>query len=79
MPGTSNSNRPKKYQKITYLQKISTINRNLRGGDICKAARKVGIHAATVSNVVRGKRINDRILNTVYDMTRDRKPTSASV
>ena len=66
------SNRPSTYQKLTYIQKVSRINRKLRTGDITKVASRTNYSTTHVSDVLSGKQFNDRIVNEAYDMTRGR-------
>lgn len=66
------SNRPESYTKLTYIQKVSRINRKLRTGDISKIAEETGYSATHVSDVVSGKYFNDTIVNRIYDLTRNR-------
>ena len=66
------SNRPSTYQKLTYIQKVSRINRKLRTGDITKVASRTNYSTTPVSDVLSGKQFNDRIVNEAYDMTRGR-------
>ena len=66
------SNRPSTYTKLTYIQKVSRINRKLRTGDISKVATEMGYSNTHVSDVVSGKYFNDSIVNKAYDMTRSR-------
>jgi hypothetical protein len=72
MSNMSNSNRPETYNKLTYLQKVSRINRKLRVGDITNVSNATGYSTTHVSDVVAGKYINDRIVNEAYDVTRGR-------
>lgn len=67
-----NSNRPSSYKKLSYIQKVSRINRKLRTGDITKVADTTGFSTTHVSDVLSGKYFNDRIVNEAYDMTRGR-------
>ena len=67
-----NSNRPTSYAKLTYIQKVSRINRKLRLGDVTKVAETTGFSTTHVSDVLSGKYFNDRIVNEAYDMTRGR-------
>jgi hypothetical protein len=66
------SNRPATYTKLTYIQKVSRINRKLRLGDVTKIAEATDYSTTHVSDVLSGKCINDRIVNKSYDMTRGR-------
>lgn len=66
------SNRPSSYQRLTYTQKVSRVNRNLRVGDISRIAESTGYSIAHVSDVVSGKYENKRIVNALYDLTRKR-------
>ena len=65
-------NRPTTYNKLTYLQKVSRINRKLRTGDITTVANTTGYSTTHVSDVLQGNYFNDKILNEAFDMTRGR-------
>jgi hypothetical protein len=67
-----NSNRPQSYKKLTYLQKVSIVNRKLRIGDISRIAEATEYSSTHVSDVLSGKRFNNRILNEAYDTVRGR-------
>ena len=67
-----NSNRPSSYNKLSYTQKVSRINRKLRTGDITRVADTTGFSTTHVSDVISGKYFNERIVNEAYDMTRGR-------
>ena len=67
-----NSNRPTSYTKLSYLQKVSRVNRRLRMGDVTKVANTTGYSTTHVSDVLSGKYENQRIVNEAYDMTRGR-------
>jgi hypothetical protein len=67
-----NSNRPTSYNKLSYIQKVSRINRKLRTGDISKVAQTTGFSPNYTSEVLSGKYFNDRIVNEAYDVTRGR-------
>ena len=67
-----NSNRPSSYNKLSYTQKVSRVNRKLRTGDITKVADTTGFSTTHVSDVISGKYRNERIVNEAYDMTRGR-------
>jgi hypothetical protein len=66
------NNRPTTYQKLTYIQKVSRINRKLRTGDVTSVANNTGYSTTHVSDVLRGNYFNDRIVNEAYDLTRGR-------
>jgi len=66
------SNRPTNYNKLTYIQKVSRINRKLRMGDVTNVAQATGYSTTHVSDVLSGKKFNDQILNSLYDKTRGR-------
>jgi hypothetical protein len=66
------NNRPTTYQKLTYIQKVSRINRKLRTGDVTTVANNTGYSTTHVSDVLRGNYFNDRIVNEAYDLTRGR-------
>ena len=67
-----NSNRPSSYKKLTYLQKVSIVNRKLRVGDIAKIATETNYSSTHVSDVLSGRRFNNQILNEAYDTVRGR-------
>jgi hypothetical protein len=67
-----NSNRPSSYNKLSYTQKVSRINRKLRNGDITNVASTTGFSTTHVSDVIAGKYFNERIVNEAYDVTRGR-------
>ena len=67
-----NSNRPSSYKKLTYLQKVSIVNRKLRIGDIAKIAEQTEYSSTHVSDVLSGRRFNNQILNEAYDTVRGR-------
>jgi hypothetical protein len=67
-----NSNRPSSYNKLSYIQKVSRINRKLRNGDITNVASTTGFSTTHVSDVIAGKYFNERIVNEAYDVTRGR-------
>lgn len=69
-----NSNRPTSYKKLTYLQKVSIVNRKLRIGDIAKIAEQTKYSPTHVSDVLSGRRFNNQILNEAYDSVRGRVP-----
>ena len=66
------SNRPSSYSKLTYIQKVSRINRKIRTGDITSIAESTEYSTTHVSDVLSGKYFNDRIVNKAYDVTRGR-------
>ena len=68
----NNSSTRGSYNKLSYIQKVSIINRRLRLGDIANVSVATGYSAAHVSDVVAGKYFNDRIINEAYDVTRGR-------
>lgn len=68
----ASSNRPSSYNKLSYLQKVSRVNRKLRLGDVSRIAEATGFSTTHVSDVLSGKYFNDRIVNVSYDMTRGR-------
>ena len=67
-----NSNRPSSYRKLTYLQKLSIVNRKLRIGDVARIAENTEYSPSHVSNVISGYDQNLRIVNNAYNMVRDR-------
>ena len=67
-----NNNRPETYNKLSYIQKVSRINRKLRIGDVTNVATTTGYSTTHVSDVLSGKYFNDRIVNEAYDVTRGR-------
>jgi hypothetical protein len=73
------SNRPTSYKKLTYIQKVSQINRKLRTGDITTIADSTGYSNTHVSDVLSGKQFNNRIVNEAYDYTRGRIANAAKI
>jgi hypothetical protein len=69
---STNSNRPSSYAKLSYIQKVSRINRKLRNGDITNVAETTGFSTTHVSDVIAGKYFNEKIVNEAYDVTRGR-------
>ena len=69
---STNSNRPSSYTKLSYIQKVSRINRKLRNGDITNVAETTGFSTTHVSDVIAGKYFNEKIVNEAYDTTRGR-------
>ena len=69
---STNSNRPSSYTKLSYIQKVSRINRKLRNGDITNVAETTGFSTTHVSDVIAGKYFNEKIVNEAYDLTRGR-------
>ena len=69
---STSSNRPSSYTKLSYIQKVSRINRKLRNGDITNVAETTGFSTTHVSDVIAGKYFNDKIVNEAYDVTRGR-------
>lgn len=68
----TNSNRPSSYKKLTYMQKISMINRKLRVGDVTRVSEETGYSTPHVYEVVSGTYTNEYIVNRLYDLTRGR-------
>lgn len=68
----NNTNRPSSYTKLSYIQKVSRINRKLRTGDVTKVAETTGFSPNYTSEVLSGKGFNTRIVNEAYDVTRGR-------
>jgi hypothetical protein len=69
----NSTNRPSSYTKLSYIQKVSRVNRKLRLGDVTRVAETTGFSVTHVADVLTGKYFNDRIVNEAYDMTRGRK------
>ena len=76
---TPASNRPTSYNKLSYIQKVSRINRKLRTGDISNVATATDYSSTHVSDVLSGKYMNERIVNKAYDMTRGRISNQAKI
>ncbi len=66
-------NRPSSYKKMSYMQKIASINAKRRMGDVKVIAERTGFGMSTVSEVLSGMYMNKRIVNKAYDMSRGRK------
>ena len=75
----TNSNRPSSYNKLSYIQKVSRINRKIRLGDVTKVAETTGFSTTHVSDVLSVKYFNDKIVNEAYDMTRGRISNSVKL
>ncbi len=75
----TNSNRPSSYTKLSYIQKVSRINRKLRIGDVTKVAETTGFSTTHVSDVLSVNYFNDSIVNEAYDMTRGRISNSVKL
>jgi hypothetical protein len=73
------NNRPTTYQKLTYIQKVSRINRKLRTGDITTVATATGYSTTHVSDCASGKYFNDKIINSLYDLTRGRMANTKKI
>lgn len=66
-------NRPSSYKKMSYMQKIASINAKRRMGDVKVISERTGFGMSTVSEVLSGMYMNKRIVNKAYDMSRGRK------
>lgn len=66
-------NRPSSYKKMSYMQKIASINAKRRMGDVKVISERTGFGMSTVSEVLSGMYMNTRIVNKAYDMSRGRK------
>lgn len=66
-------NRPASYKRMTYMQKIASINAKRRVGDVTMVAQRSGFSSSTVSEVLSGMYINKKIINNAYNMSRGRK------
>ena len=66
-------NRPASYKRMSYMQKIASINARRRVGDVATVAQRTGFGSSTVSEVLSGMYMNRRIVNKAYDMSRGRK------
>lgn len=73
------SNRPSSYKKLSYMQKIAIINSRRRIGDVTVVASRTGFGNSTVSEVLSGMYMNERIVNQAYDMTRKRKANQSII
>jgi len=67
------TNRPSSYKRMSYMQKIASINSRRRVGDVKTIAERTGFGTSTVSEVLSGMYMNTRIINKAYDMSRGRK------
>ena len=73
MPGTRNLNRPSSYTKKTYLEKVALINGTLIEGDVLRYAQLFGMSKPMVKAVIGGEKIDDRAVNQMYNLARNRK------
>ena len=65
-------NRPASYKRMSYMQKIASINARRRMGDVTIVAQRTGFGTSTVSEVLSGIYMNRRIVNKAYDLSRGR-------
>ena len=61
------------------MQKIAIINSRRRIGDVTVVASRTGFGNSTVSEVLSGMYMNERIVNQAYDMTRKRKANQSII
>ena len=76
---TVTTNRPANYRTRTYIQKSAMSNRRLREGDITRIADRTGYSTTHVSDVLSGRRFNNRIMNQAFDMLRGRKENASLI
>jgi hypothetical protein len=76
---TVTANRPTSYKTRTYIQKAAMTNRRLREGDISRIAERTGYSTTHVSDVLSGRRFNNRIMNRAFDMLRGRKENASLI
>ena len=60
-------------KKLSYAQKVKSVNANRLRGDIRLVAQETNYHPCHVSDVLRGKYRNDVIVDAAYTMLRSRK------
>jgi hypothetical protein len=65
-------NRPECYSKISNMAKIASINSRKRTGDVTRVSSRTGYSVSHVSDVLNGHYVNERIINSAYDLTRGR-------
>jgi hypothetical protein len=65
--------RPLSYTILSTWEKSSNISPRKRRGDTTRVANLTSYSISHVSRVLRGERHNDRIINSAYNLTRDRK------
>jgi hypothetical protein len=76
---TVTTNRPANYKTRTYIQKAAIANRRLRQGDVTRIAERTGYSTTHVSDVLSGRRFNNRIMNRAFDMLRGRKENATLI
>jgi hypothetical protein len=64
---------PSPAKKLSYAQKVKSVNSNRVRGDVRSIAVETNYHPDHVSNVLSGRRRNDDIVNAAYNMIRARK------
>lgn len=60
-------------KKLSYAQKVKSINANRVHGDLVLVAKATNYHPGHVSHVLKGRYRNDAIVNEAYEMIRARK------
>lgn len=75
MPGTRNQNRPQSYERKSYMEKLAFANRRLTREYIDKAASKLSMPKKHIIAVLNGEAQNPKVLNQVYNYTRNRRDT----
>jgi hypothetical protein len=64
---------PSPAKKLSYAQKVKSVNSNRVRGDVRSIAIATNYHPDHVSNVLTGRRRTDDIVNAAYNMIRARK------
>jgi hypothetical protein len=64
---------PSPAKKLSYSQKVKSVNVNRVRGDVRSIAIETNYHPDHVSNVLSGRYRNDNIVNAAYNMISARK------
>jgi hypothetical protein len=73
MGNTKNTTATKKSRKISYAQKVKSINANRVHGDLALVAKATSYDPGHVCHVLKGRKRNETIVNEAYEMIRARK------
>ena len=68
-----------KLMRTTYSQKLASINRRLRNGDVTEIASRSGYSVPYTSQVLNGQFVNEGIVDTAYAVTMGRQTTAKAL
>ena len=73
MGNTKNTKATKKSKKLSYAQKVKSVNANRVHGDLSLVAKATNYDPGHVCHVLKGRKRNEMIVNEAYEMIRARK------